>query len=60
MIFESDFFSEPAFRSQFVDKLVHSPDVMPKVVCGVSQVQLLYSRESGTNGADYMQGSRVH
>lgn len=43
MIFESDFFSEPAFRSQFVDKLVHSPDVMQKwCYLAVSQVQLTY------------------
>jgi zinc-ribbon domain len=43
MVFESDFFSEPTFRSQFVDRLVHSPDVMQKwCYLSVSQVQLTY------------------
>jgi hypothetical protein len=46
MVFESDFFSEPTFRSQFADRLVHSPDVMQKwCYLSVSQVQLTYKEK---------------
>lgn len=43
MIFDSDFFSQHAFRSQFVDKMVTPPDVMQRwCYLAVSEVQLTY------------------
>ena len=44
MTFDSDFFSEATFRSQFVDRMVHSPEMMQKwCYLAVDKIQLTYS-----------------